>query len=219
MKTRSRFLVLGTVMLFAWTGAQADSVTGNTASSAQNSASSGATNQGNNAAQQITFQNGSVPGHTSVTERFAPSLGGNQFYGSFSQDGCVVSAGGGVSVIGLAVTGAVPVKDEECNARRNFERTMQAAASLPEYSGKLRQAAIDIMCQTDSATYQAYANQGLCSKFVDDKMGNKPNGSAPRTARASVEPVAQAQTPITASSAVRLSTLSKQAINSFYGPG
>ena len=61
----------------------------NSASSSTTSATSGATNAGNT--QGITFNSKS---DASGTLRTAPAMGGQSFYGSFSSDSCMVSAGG-----------------------------------------------------------------------------------------------------------------------------
>ena len=65
----------------------------------------------------------------SGTLRTAPAMGGQSFYGSFSSDSCMVSAGGGGSVVGFGMNVAFPIEDQKRSLRRNFERTMQAAAS------------------------------------------------------------------------------------------
>ena len=61
----------------------------NSASSSTTSATSGATNAGNT--QGITLNSKS---DASGTLRTAPAIGGQSFYGSFSSDSCMVSAGG-----------------------------------------------------------------------------------------------------------------------------
>ena len=60
---------------------------------------------------------------------------------------------------------AFPIEDQKCSLRRNFERTMQAAASTkdPDRSRRLETAAIDILCQTDDRTKAALVAQGLCT--------------------------------------------------------
>ena len=57
---------------------------------------------------------------------------------------------------------AFPIEDQKCSLRRNFERTMQAAASTkdPDRSRRLETAAIDILCQTDDRTKAALVAQG-----------------------------------------------------------
>jgi hypothetical protein len=129
-------------------------------SSATTSASSGSTNAGNN--QGITL-NSSNSG--SSTLRSVPPLGGQSFYGSFSSDSCMVSAGGGGAVVGFGMNIAIPIEDQKCSLRRNFERTMQAAASTrdADRSRRLETAAIDILCQTDDRTTAALVAQGLCT--------------------------------------------------------
>ncbi|WKK19233.1 hypothetical protein QQL45_07940 [Achromobacter insolitus] len=129
-------------------------------SSATTSASSGSTNAGNN--QGITFNSDNGG---SSTVRSVPPLGGQSFYGSFSSDSCMVSAGGGGAVVGFGMNVAIPIEDQKCSLRRNFERTMQAAASTKDAdrSRRLETAAIDILCQTDDRTKAALVAQGLCT--------------------------------------------------------
>jgi hypothetical protein len=129
-------------------------------SSATTSASSGSTNAGNN--QGITL-NSSTSGSSPL--RSVPPLGGQSFYGSFSSDSCMVSAGGGGAVVGFGMNIAIPIEDQKCSLRRNFERTMQAAASTrdADRSRRLETAAIDILCQTDDRTKAALVAQGLCT--------------------------------------------------------
>ncbi len=129
-------------------------------SASQTSASSGSTNAGNN--QGITLNSNNSG---SSTLRTAPPIGSQSFYGSFSSDSCMVSAGGGGSVVGFGMNVAFPVEDTKCSLRRNFERTMQAAASTkdPDRSRRLETAAVDILCQTDDRTKAALTAQGLCT--------------------------------------------------------
>lgn len=129
-------------------------------SASQTSASSGSTNAGNN--QGITLNSNNSG---SSTLRTAPPIGAQSFYGSFSSDSCMVSAGGGGSVVGFGMNIAVPIEDQKCSLRRNFERTMQAAASTkdPDRSRRLETAAVDILCQTDDRTKAALTAQGLCT--------------------------------------------------------
>nr|WP_314355976.1 hypothetical protein [uncultured Achromobacter sp.] len=129
-------------------------------SSSTTSASSGATNAGNN--QGITLNSNNSG---SSTVKTVPPVGGQSFYGSFSSDSCMVSAGGGGSVVGFGMNVAIPIEDQKCSLRRNFERTMQAAASTKDAdrSRRLETAAIDILCQTDDRTKAALVAQGLCT--------------------------------------------------------
>lgn len=129
-------------------------------SSSTTSASSGSTNAGNN--QGITLNSNNSG---SSTVKTVPPVGGQSFYGSFSSDSCMVSAGGGGSVVGFGMNVAVPIEDQKCSLRRNFERTMQAAASTKDAdrSRRLETAAIDILCQTDDRTKAALVAQGLCT--------------------------------------------------------
>lgn len=145
----------------------------NSGSSATTASSAGATNAGN--AQNINFNSRN---DGTSTLKSAPALGGQSFYGSFSSDSCMVSAGGGGSVVGFAINAAVPVEDKACSLRRNFERTMQAAASTKDVdlSKRLQTAAIDMLCATNDATRQALANQGLCSGGL---KGAEPTAARP----------------------------------------
>ncbi|MCH3877477.1 hypothetical protein LZC34_10000, partial [Campylobacter jejuni] len=146
------------------------------------SASSGSTNAGNN--QGITLNSNNSG---SSTLRTAPPIGAQSFYGSFSSDSCMVSAGGGGSVVGFGMNVAFPVEDQKCSLRRNFERTMQAAASTkdPDRSRRLEAAAVDILCQTDDRTKAALTAQGLCtnpSLTTADHRFENPSQNVAQTA-------------------------------------
>jgi hypothetical protein len=67
--------------------------------------------------------------------------------------------------VGFGLSIAAPIEDQKCSLRRNFERTMQAAASTkdPVRAVKLETAAVDILCQTDDRTRAALSAQGLCT--------------------------------------------------------
>ncbi|WP_249279125.1 hypothetical protein [Bordetella genomosp. 5] len=130
--------------------------------SSSTSASAGVTAAGNQ--QGVTFNSRST---TSDSLRTVPPVAGQAFYGSFSTDSCMVSGGGGGSVMGFGINLAVPVEDSNCSLRRNFERTMQAAATTRDQdkSRKLETAAVDMLCQTDKATRAALSAQGLCTNL------------------------------------------------------
>lgn len=132
-------------------------------SNASTQATSAAANLGNN--QAVTFQSAAIPDHTTV--RTAPAVGGNGYYGSWSSDACMVSAGAGVSVVGFGVQGATPIRDEQCAALRGVERTMQVAASVagsnPGLSHHLQQAAVDILCTYNQTVGNALRAQGVCT--------------------------------------------------------
>ncbi|MFY1905423.1 hypothetical protein ACOTCW_29810 [Achromobacter xylosoxidans] len=180
MKTLALALSLSLVAFSA--GAQTST------SSSTTSATSGSTNAGNN--QGITFNSNS---NGSSTLRTAPPIGAQSFYGSFSSDSCMVSAGGGGSVVGFGMNVAFPVEDQKCSLRRNFERTMQAAASTkdPERSRRLETAAVDILCQTDDRTKAALTAQGLCTNPSLTTADHRFENTTPNVAQ--VAPPAQAQ--------------------------
>jgi len=144
-------------------------------SNASTSASSGSTNAGNN--QGITLNSNNSG---SSTLRSVPPLGGQSFYGSFSSDSCMVSAGGGGAVVGFGLNVAIPIEDQKCSLRRNFERTMQAAASTrdADRSRRLETAAIDILCQTDDRTKAALVAQGLCTNPALTTADHRFDGNA-----------------------------------------
>ena len=144
-------------------------------SSATTSASSGSTKAGNN--QGITF-NSSNGGSSSL--RTVPPVGGQSFYGSFSSDSCMVSAGGGGAVVGFGMNIAIPIEDQKCSLRRNFERTMQAAASTrdADRARRLETAAIDILCQTDDRPKAAQVAQGLCTNPALTTADHRFDGEA-----------------------------------------
>lgn len=152
-------------------------VNSNSASSATTNSTAGATNAGN--AQNINFNSRN---DGTSTQKFAPPVAGQGFYGSFSPDSCMVSGGAGGSTIGVGLNFAMPVEDKNCNLRRNFERIMQASATTkdPVRSQRLETAAIDVLCQADEKTRAALAGQGLCSDGV-------PQPTRPAAARQDLE--------------------------------
>ncbi|CAB3729128.1 hypothetical protein LMG3458_04681 [Achromobacter deleyi] len=166
-------------------------------SAATTSASSGSTNAGNN--QGITLNSNNSG---SSTLRTAPPIGAQSFYGSFSSDSCMVSAGGGGSVVGFGMNVAFPVEDTKCSLRRNFERTMQAAASTkdPDRSRRLETAAVDILCQTDDRTKAALTAQGLCTNpsltTADHRFENPTVAQAAPASAAPQAMIAPAQPPM-----------------------
>ncbi|MCZ8404831.1 hypothetical protein O9570_25485 [Achromobacter xylosoxidans] len=233
MKTLALALSLSLVAFSA--GAQTST------SSSTTSATSGSTNAGNN--QGITFNSNS---NGSSTLRTAPPIGAQSFYGSFSSDSCMVSAGGGGSVVGFGMNVAFPVEDQKCSLRRNFERTMQAAASTkdPERSRRLETAAVDILCQTDDRTKAALTAQGLCTNpsltTADHRFENPtPNvaqvappvqaqyapAPAPGTQytasapAAQAYPVSSAQNIMANSPPLRNPRMDRQGLLDFYSPG
>ncbi|WP_238928011.1 hypothetical protein [Achromobacter xylosoxidans] len=233
MKTLALALSLSLVAFSA--GAQTST------SSSTTSATSGSTNAGNN--QGITFNSNS---NGSSTLRTAPPIGAQSFYGSFSSDSCMVSAGGGGSVVGFGMNVAFPVEDQKCSLRRNFERTMQAAASTkdPERSRRLETAAVDILCQTDDRTKAALTAQGLCTNpsltTADHRFENptpnvaqvappaqaqyapSPAPGAQYTASAPVAqayPVSSAQSIMANSPPLRNPRMDRQGLLDFYSPG
>lgn len=171
---KNKLLILGAV-LAALSGGTASAADWNVnaGSQATTSSTAGATNAGN--AQNINFNSRN---DGTSTLKSAPALGGQAFYGSFSNDSCMVSGGGGGSVVGVGINMAVPIEDKNCNLRRNFERTMQAAASArdADLGRRLQTAAIDMLCATDPATRAALANQGLCSGAL---KGAEPTAARP----------------------------------------
>ncbi len=201
-------------------------------SSATTSASSGSTNAGNN--QGITLNSNNSG---SSTLRSAPPVGGQSFYGSFSSDSCMVSAGGGGSVVGFGMNVAVPIEDQKCSLRRNFERTMQAAASTKDAdrARRLETAAIDILCQTDDRTKAALVAQGLCTNpaltTADHRFDNgavaqvAPSApvvaetSPPSQPTAQAYPVRSVQSAALASPPLRNPRLDRQTFADLYSPG
>lgn len=222
MKTLALALSLSLVAFSA--GAQTST------SSSTTSASSGSTNAGNN--QGVTFNSNNSG---SSTLRTAPPIGAQSFYGSFSSDSCMVSAGGGGSVVGFGMNVAFPVEDQKCSLRRNFERTMQAAASTkdPDRSRRLETAAVDILCQTDDRTKAALTAQGLCTNpsltTADHRFENPtPNvaQAAPAPAPsagpgpvAQTYPVMSVQNTMANSPPLRNPRMDRQGLVDFYSPG
>lgn len=171
---------LGAVLLLTTGLAQAQFQSPNpnfnnsTSSNASTASTAGATNAGN--AQSITF-NSEAQDRLKTT----PALGGNSFYGSFSQDGCMVSAGVGFSVVGFGGNGVTPIRDTNCDLRRSFERIEQAAAMQPAKAQQLHQAANDVLCSLGGPVFEAMHNQSLCSDFVVQKNGSSSTKATQRS--------------------------------------
>lgn len=121
---------------------------------------SAAQNAGNE--QSITFNS-----ESSDRLRKTPDVAGNGFYGSFSSDSCVTSAGGGFAGGLFGMNAVTPVQDEQCSVLRGVERTMQVATTIqstnPQVAQKLHQGAIDMLCQLNDKVSAALGNQGVCS--------------------------------------------------------
>lgn len=126
-------------------------------------AQSAAQNAGN--VQGITF-NSDASGRI----KNVPSIGGSGFYGSFSPDSCTVSAGGSVAFAGFGGSVASPITDEACVLYRGVERSMQVSATFQalgdtDTAARLRQGAIDLLCQVSDKMRAAFNHQGLCSNL------------------------------------------------------
>jgi hypothetical protein len=169
---------------------KAQTINSNSSSSTQ--ASSGSNNAGNT--QGITF-NSNADGTSTL--KTVPAIGGQSFYGSFSGDSCMVSGGGGGGVVGFGINLAVPVEDAKCSLRRNFERTMQAAASTKDAdrSRRLETAAIDILCLVDDRTKAALTAQGLCSKLDMTTADHPQQSESTRNAQTERQRVANTYSP------------------------
>lgn len=167
--------IVALVAVFPMTASAQNTI--NSSSNATTNSTAGATNAGN--AQNITFRSSN---DGTSTQKFAPPVAGQGFYGSFSPDSCMVSGGGGGSAIAFGINVAVPVEDKNCNLRRNFERIMQASATTkdPVRSQRLETAAIDVLCQADEKTRAALQGQGLCSDGI-------PQPTRPSAARQDIE--------------------------------
>ncbi|NYT38914.1 hypothetical protein ERD78_18645 [Allopusillimonas soli] len=175
-----RALFIATAIVAA-SAAQAQTATSKT----ESVANAAAQNAGN--AQNITFQSS---GSGTQTIKSAPQMGSLGLFGSFSSDNCMVSAGGGVSIIGVGVQGATPVRDEQCAILRGFERTMQAASTVyavnPALSAKLQQAAIDTLCSLNETVGAALRHQGVCSYIAAPEQLAQSMSATTFTAR--IEP-------------------------------
>jgi len=159
-------------------------------SNSSTSATSSSANQGNN--QGITF-NSDASGDSKI--RNVPALGGNSFYGSFSSDNCMVSAGGGVTVVGFGANTVVPYRDEQCDLRRTFERIEQAAAAQPQNAARLHQAANDVLCMVSERVRAAMQYQGLCSPIDITTADNALERQTVREDREQQRRVAEVYTP------------------------
>lgn len=131
------------------------------ASKSHSNAVSAAQNAGN--AQSITF-------NSEANDRLKtnPDVAGNGYYGSFSSDFCMGSAGGGFSGGFIGVNGVTPVRDEQCSVLRGVERTMQVATTVqatnPELAASLHQGAVDMLCMLNETVGAALKQQGVCSQ-------------------------------------------------------
>lgn len=132
-------------------------------SSTQSAATSAAQNAGN--AQAITFNSESTDGMKTT-----PSVAGNGFYGSFSSDFCMGSAGGGFSAGFFGGNAVTPIRDEQCSVLRGVERTLQVSANIaptnPGLAIKLQQGAVDMLCQLNDTVGAALKHQGICSDIA-----------------------------------------------------
>ncbi|MDQ8032732.1 MAG: hypothetical protein REJ50_12010 [Bordetella sp.] len=211
---KTMILTLSLAMLSG--GAVAQTSTSN-ASSTTN-ASAGINAAGNQ--QGVTFNSRST---TSDSLRTVPPVAGQAFYGSFSSDSCMVSGGGGGSVMGFGMNLAVPVEDSNCSLRRNFERTMQAAATTrdTDKSRRLETAAVDMLCQTDKATRAALSAQGLCTNLEAVAAAAAAAPPPPPTAANTVPtpPLASAQPVLPPQSPRRLPDVARSRIDDLYSPG
>lgn len=172
---KSKFAALFIALAFAGV-ANAQTVNSKTDSQATSSAA----NQGN--AQNITFNSTGTDRQHVYTN---PPVAGNSFYGSFSSDSCVTSAGGGFSGALVGINAVSPVRDEQCSVLRGVERTMQIAATVsqsnPKMASKLQQGAVDMLCMLNDVTAAALKNQGVCSDIQPAPEQNSYTGSAPGT--------------------------------------
>jgi hypothetical protein len=146
----------------------------------------------NSALSAMTAANGGQQNITSNgagSVRTVPNQAGNSFYSSFSQDNCMVSAGGGIVLLGFGANGVTPYRDTQCDKRMSFQRIMQAAAMEPAHAPQLQQAANDVLCALGGPVYEALKNQGLCSANAVKQAGDDP------TKVSVAEPVAAVQAP------------------------
>lgn len=152
-------------------------------------ATTAAQNAGN--AQNINFNS-----QAQSDLRTVPNMAGNSYYGSFSQDGCMVSAGAGITVLGFGANGVTPYRDTQCDLRLSFQRIEQAAAMQPAARDKLHQAADDVLCALGGPVYQALKNQGICSESaVRQQEGDKKVATAATMQVAPAPKVAAVVTP------------------------
>jgi hypothetical protein len=194
-----RITIAAILAVSTFTSAYAAGTGSTSSSSGTVNASTAAQNAGN--AQNINFNSAAQSDLRTV-----PNVSGNNYYGSFSQDGCMVSGGIGLSVLGFGANGVTPIRDGQCDLRLSFQRVEQAAAMQPTNAAKLHQAADDILCALGGPVYQALKNQGICSdNAVRQAEGNTQKVAVsdnvktiyPPKPVAAVEPVPQvAPTPV-----------------------
>jgi hypothetical protein len=149
--------------------------TSNSSASARTNSSS--TNAGN--AQSITYNNptgidygGSYT--TTVRSTGTAIMGG--FAGSFSSDYCSGTAQSALGLVGFSLGAGAPYVSEECVLLRSFERTMQAAAVMPDpkTAQTIREAGLEIIAEVNPKIRAIYERKGLVLALPDAPPIAKP---------------------------------------------
>lgn len=176
-----RYLVIGLVLAFAFTGLHAQDTSSSSAST-----SSGAQANGHQAnSQQLVVNEAPIPAAQSVKysgmDRGAPTVVTGGFAAGFSSDNCGNTAQGGVSGPGVGVNFGMAHIDSNCAILRRVDAHIRtasgyAAMQLPQTARyQLDQAAIDLCiadgydpasCQKNAVSPAAPAPRSPASTVV-----------------------------------------------------
>jgi hypothetical protein len=156
-----------------------------TNSSATTNSTAGANNAGNAQSLNTTINSTTnAAGDTTSTLRTTPTVYAPPLAGSFSQANCMMSASGGVSLIGFGATGGAPVDGLRCDWRLD-QQSLQASAmtitsfartdgvdvgtrsALMAKAAKMLDAASDMSCLTSDRQREVLEKQGLCASVTD----------------------------------------------------
>jgi len=140
--------------------AMAQTTTSN--SSATTRANSASNNAGNS--QAITYN---TPAGVEYGGSYSVKTTGTAilpaFAGSFSSDFCGSTAGAAGGGLGFAFSLGAPYIDESCVLLRSYERTMQAAAVMPDpnQAQAIREAGLEIISEVNPKVRAIFERKGL----------------------------------------------------------
>jgi hypothetical protein len=169
----------------------------NATTNATTNSTSGALNQG--VSQGITFNSpGGVAYSGSYTVKDAPPVQAAAGYGSFSQANCMVSGGGGFSIVGFGATGQAPIDGKHCDWRLDQAALGQTAMTIHNFvaanptlddttkkrlelkAAAMLRAAGDMSCLSSDRQREVMEKEGLCGAVdevssVDHREGQPRN--------------------------------------------
>lgn len=193
MKTK----IAAVLLALASIAAHAQTVGAGANSQNTNQSQSGALNQGVN--QGITFNSpGGVAYSGSYTVKDAPPVQAAAGYGSFSQANCMVSGGGGFSIVGFGATGQTPIDGKHCDWRLDQAALGQTAMTIHNFvaanptlddqmkkrlelkAAAMLRAAGDMSCLSSDRQREVMEKEGLCGAVedvssVDHRQGQPRN--------------------------------------------